>query len=559
MALNTAAGLSGMLKDGHQSMEGVESTTLRNITAAKELSRIVSTSLGPNGMNKLVVNHLEKITVTSDCATIVKELEIEHPAAKMLSLAATMQDDECGDATNLTVSFAGGLLYATEELLRSGLHTSEIIAGFKKAGDKLATILPTLAVQDITQDITGTKAGGTSAVTEEALSKAIMPVLAAKQFGCDVVLAPLVTKAALATASKSNSKTYSSGLSINPDAIRVCKILGGRMEQSQVIHGYVALRAAETTITSVSDAKITVFGCGLEASGTEAKGTVLMKNADDLKGYNKSEETKMEEIIKSIADTGTKVIVSGGTVSEMAMHFIERYKMMCVKIPSKWELRRLCAATNANALVRLGPATPDEMGYADEVSVHEIGGRPVTSFRQTKSLDDGCRLATILLRASTTNVLADLERAVDDGVHACRQICKDGRLVPGAGATEMELAVQIRNYADSCPGLDQYAIRAFAKTLEFCPKVLAENAGLNAAHVLAGLSAAHANGNPSAGVDIEGGLDGTSDNRSGILAENSIRDILITKESAFRLAIDAALTVLKVDQIIMSKPARGGR
>lgn len=330
------------------------------------------------------------------------------------------------------------------------------------------------------------------------------------------------------------------------------------MEQSQVIHGYVALRGADSTLTHATDAKITVFGCGLEASGTEAKGTVLMKNADDLKGYNKSEETKMEEIIQSIADTGTKVIVSGGTVSEMAMHFIERYNMVCVKIPSKWELRRLCAATNASALVRLGPATPDEMGYADEVSVEEIGGRPVTIFRQTKSLEEGCKVATILLRASTTNVLADLERAVDDGVHACRQICKDGRMVPGAGATEMELAVQIRKYADSCPGLDQYAIRSFAKTLEFCPKVLSENAGLNAAHVLAGLSAAHANGNAEAGVDIEGGLDGTSDNRSGILTVNGIHDILITKESAFRLAIDAALTVLKVDQIIMAKPARGG-
>jgi T-complex protein 1 subunit theta len=330
------------------------------------------------------------------------------------------------------------------------------------------------------------------------------------------------------------------------------------MDQSEVIHGFVALRGVETSITSAKDAKITVFGCGIEASGTEAKGTVLMKNAEDLKGYNKSEELKMEEIIKSIADTGTKVVVSGGTVSEMALHFIERYNMVCIKIPSKWELRRLCSAVNASALVRLGPATPDEMGYADEVSVQEIGGRPVTIFRQTKSLEDGCKLATILLRASTSNVLADLERAVDDGVHACKQLCKDGRLVPGAGATEMELAVQIRNYADSSPGLDQYAIRAFAKTLEFCPKVLAENAGLNSSHVLAGLSAAHVNGNTQAGVDIEGGLDGTSDNKSGILTENSIWDILITKESAFRLALDAALTVLKVDQIIMSKPARGG-
>ncbi len=456
-----------------------------------------------------------------------------------------MQDDECGDATNLTVSFAGELLNATEELLRSGLHTSEIIAGYKKAGDKLQELLPGLVTATIAPE----------EVSEEKLAEAIMPVLAAKQFGSDVVLAPLVAKACLATASgKKGGKK-----SVNVESVRVAKILGGDMGQSEVIHGFVALRGAETTITSATDAKITVFGCGIEASGTEAKGTVLMKNASDLKGYNKSEEVKMEEIIKAIADTGTKVVVSGGTVSEMAMHFIERYNMMCLKIGSKWELRRLCSAINASALVRLGPPTPDEMGYADEVAVEEIGGRPVTVFRQTKSLEDGCRLATILLRASTTNVLMDLQRAVDDGVHACKQICRDGRLVPGAGATEMELAVQIRNYADSSPGLDQYAIRAFAKTLEFTPKILAENAGLNAANVLAGLSAAHANGNATAGVDIEGGLDGTSDNTSGILIDNKIVDIMTTKQSAFRLAVDAALTVLKVDQIIMSKPARGGR
>lgn len=544
MSLNTAAGLQGMLKDGHTSLEGLDAATLRNISASKELSRIVQTSLGPNGMNKLVVNHLEKIIVTSDCATIVKELEIEHPAAKMLSLAAKMQDEECGDGTNLTVSFAGGLLSATEELLRSGLHTSEIIAGYKSAGEKLAEILPTLVCKTLDAD----------QISEETLAEAIRPVLAAKQFGSDDVLAPLIAKACLATASNgTGGKTI-----INPDAVRVTKILGGRMDQSQVIHGFVALRSAETTTIKVTDAKVTVFGCGIEASGTEAKGTVLMKNADDLKGYNKSEELKMEQIIKSIADTGTKVVVSGGTVSEMAMHFIERYNMMCIKIPSKWELRRLCSAINASALVRLGAATPDEMGYCDEVQVQEIGGRPVTIFRQTKSIDDGCRLATVLLRASTTNVLADLERAVDDGVHACKQVCKDGRLVPGAGATEMELALQIRNYADSCPGLDQYAIRAFAKALEFVPKTLAENAGLDASHVLAGLGAAHANGQASAGVDIEGGSDGSSGNESGILLDNNVNDILNTKLSAYRLAVDAALTVLKVDQIIMSKPARGG-
>lgn len=529
-----------MLKSGHQHMEGLDGATLRNIEAAKQLSSIVSSSLGPNGMNKLVINHLEKIIVTSDCATIVKELEIEHPAAKMLQLAAETQDSECGDGTNLTVSFAGGLLSNTEDLLRMGLHTSEIIIGYKKAGEKLLNdILPTLVVSDV-KDLRN----------KDELIRVVKPVLAAKQYGCEDILAPLVAEACLGTMSNKNNTTPM----VYPDSVRIAKILGGNISQSHVIHGMVVMRGAETTMLSAEDAKVTVFGCGIEASATEAKGTVLMENADDLKGYNKSEETKMEEIIKSIAETGTKVVVSGGTVSEMALHFIERYNMMCIKINSKWELRRLCSATNSTALVRLGPATPDEMGFCDSVQVEELGGRKITIFSQNKSAKDGCRLSTIVLRASTSSVLQDLERAIDDGVHTCKTLCKNPRLVPGAGATEMELAIKIKEYGDTCPGLDQYAIRAFAKALEFVPRTLAENSGQDAAIVLAALGAAHANGNATLGVDIEAAdtdKDGTKD------TGNILLDLFETKKSALTLAIDAAITVLRVDQIIMSKQAGG--
>ena len=281
-----------------------------------------------------------------------------------------------------------------------------------------------------------------------------------------------------------------------------------------------------------------------------------MKNADDLKGYNKSEEKRMEETIKAIADTGCKVVLSGGTVSEMALHFIERYGLMCLRCPSKFDLRRLCTASGATALVRLGPATPDEMGHCDSVRVEEVGGRKVTIFSQDEAGGDGgCRLSTILLRASTSSTLADLERAIDDGVHAAKMACRDGRLVPGAGATEMELSVQIKNYADTCPGLDQYAVRAFARALEVVPRTLAENAGLDGSAVLAALGAAHANGNAMAGVDIEAAETG----RNGVDEATAVRDLLNTKSNAFRLAIDAALTVLRVDQIIMSKPAGGGQ
>lgn len=539
MAYNQAAGLGGMLKQGHQSMEGLEGATIRNVEACREISTICRTSLGPNGMNKLVVNHLGKIIVTSDCATIVKALEIEHPAAKMLQLAAEAQDFECGDGTNLVVSFAGELLSQTEDLFRMGLHPSDVVSGYSKAGDKLMEdFLPPLA------ELVPAMADGRD---KEELVRVVKPVLAAKHLGSEDILAPLVAEACLGAMSSSSSAPAS----FSVDSVRVAKILGGGIAQSHVVHGFVALRGLETTLTSAKDAKICVFGCGMEASATEAKGTVLMKTADDLKNYNKSEEKKMEEIVKGIADAGIKVCVAGGTVSEMALHFIERYGMLCLKVGSKWELRRLCVATGATALVRLGAPTPDEMGYCDHVHQKEVGGRPVTIFSQAEGSKTG-KLSTIVLRASTSSVLADLERAIDDGVHAAKTACKHGKLVPGAGATEMELSLKVKAFADTCPGLDQYAIRAFGKALEVVPRTLAENAGLDQALVIAALGAAHASGKVGAGVDIDAmGIDGAS----GITDDTGVLDLYYTKASALKLAIDSALTVLRVDQIIMSKKA----
>lgn len=523
MAYNSAAGLSGMLKSGHRHIW--DDAVLRNLEAAVELSNMVCTSLGPFGRHKLIVNHLEKLYVTSDCNTILRELEVEHPAAKLLVMAADMQDQECGDATNLVVSFAGEVLRAAKDLMRMGLHTSEVIAGYQTAADKLYELLPTLVCDNI----------HVKDSSPEAFLKVISPVLAAKHYGTHEVLAPLVLQAC--------QTVMDDKYSVQPEAVRVVKVLGGSVGQSLMIPGYVAQRGVETTVTSVIGPKICVFACGIEASSTEAKGTVLMKTAEDLKGYNRSEENKMEEIIQGIANSGVSVVVTGGNVSEMALHFIDRYKLMCLKIGSKWELRRLCQATGATALVRLGAPTPDEMGSADSVQVQQLGGRTLTVFKMTQT-----KLATLILRASTSSVLQDLERAVDDGVHAFQQMCRDGRVVPGAGATEMALSQKLHQLAQVSPGLDQYAIGAFAKALEVVPRTLADTAGLDATKVVADLHAAHANGNTKAGVDLE----------EGKVATTEIVDLLNTKLSAFRLAMDAALTVLRVDQIIMSKQAGAG-
>jgi T-complex protein 1 subunit theta len=275
---------------------------------------------------------------------------------------------------------------------------------------------------------------------------------------------------------------------------------------------------------------------------------VVIKNADELKSYNKSEEALMEDSIKSVAAAGVKVIVAGGSISEIALHFIEKYGMMVIRIHSKFELRRLCSAVKATAMVRLGAPTPEELGYADLVAVQELSSKIITVFRQD---DDDSAVATIVLRGATMNLLDDVERAIDDAVNTAKQLCKEPKLLPGAGATEIEMAAQISALGAATPGLEQYAINKFAEALEVVPKILAENSGQDSTDVISGLYAAHAAGKKAAGVDIDGDKPSIDATAAGIV------DCYAVKASAFRLASEAAITVLRVDTIIMSKQAGG--
>jgi T-complex protein 1 subunit theta len=485
------------------------------------------------GMNKLVVNHLEKIIVTSDGATVVRELEVMHPAAKMIVLASQMQEQEMGDGTSFVVSIAGEMLLLAAELLRQGLHTAEILEGYKRAYAKAQEILPSLVCHTVT-DVRN----------REQVTFAIKTCLASKQYGFEDTLAPFVAEACLTVMAPAPKKP-----SLAVDNVRICKLQGGSLDQCHVIKGMVILRDTEGSIKVAEKAKVTVFGCGIEASATEAKGTVLIRNADDLKNYNLSEEKHMEDIIKGIADSGAKVVICQGSISEMARHFMEKYGILSLKITSKWELRRICQALRATALVRLGPATPDEMGYCDKIEVQEVGGRNITVLEQK---DADSRLATIVLRASTESLLNDVSRAVDDGVQCIKAMCDDGRFVPGGGAAELELSHQIHTFADSQTGLDQYAIAKFADALEVVPRILCETSGMDATAVLTRLHAAHEKGEVNMGVDISPEGEGLAD-----MAQAGVIDLLATKENALRLAVDAVLTVLRVDQIIMSKPAGG--
>eukprot|EP00898_Chlorokybus_atmophyticus_P006650 jgi/Chlat1/6987/Chrsp56S06683 len=528
--------LQSLLKEGHRHLSGLEEAVIKNLEACRQLAAMTRTSLGPHGLQKMVINHLDKLIVTAHAATILRELEVAHPAAKLVAMAAQAQQAEAGDGTNLVLSLAGDLLSLAADLLRDGLHPSEIIQGYVTAAQHTLDLLDK-------QVIPGSDKIDVRDKT--AVEQRIRSAIASKQYGREQILAPLITDACIAVTPKKD------GAAFNVDNVRVCKLPGGGLRDSRVVSGVVVRRSPEGTKTHAKQARIAVFASGVDTSDTETKGTVLIESAEQLENYAKSEEAKLEAIVKSIADAGATVVVSGAGIGEMALHFLERYNMLALKITSKFELRRFCKAVNATALVKFAAPSPDELGWADTIDVQEIGGQQVTVVRQDSS--SASSIATVVVRGATDNILDDIERAVDDGVNTYKAICKDPKIVPGAGATELEVARQLAEIGRKETGLSQYAIAKFAQALEVVPRTLAENAGLNATEVVSSLYAAHAAGKSGAGVDVEGDNGGVLDDA----AAAGIYDLHLVKWWAIKLAADAAVTVLRVDQIIMAKQAGG--
>ncbi|KAF2978701.1 hypothetical protein EK904_010879 [Melospiza melodia maxima] len=483
MALHVpkAPGFAQMLKEGAKHYSGLEEAVYRNIQACKELAQTTRTAYGPNGMNKMVINHLEKLFVTNDAATILRELEVQHPAAKMLVMASHMQEQEVGDGTNFVLVFAGVLLELAEDLLRMGLS---VIEGYEKACKKALEILPDLVC-----------CSAKNLRDVEEVASLLYTSVMSKQYGNERFLAKLIAQACVSILPDSGH--------FNVDNIRVCKIVG----------------------------------------------TVLIKNAEELMNFSKGEENLMDLQVKAIADSGANVVVTGGKVADMALHYANKYNLMLVRLNSKWDLRRLCKTVGATALPRLTPPTLEEMGHCHSVYLSEVGDTQVVVFKHEK--EDGA-ISTILIRGSTDNLMDDIERAVDDGVNTFKVLTRDKRLVPGGGATEIELAKQITSYGETCPGLDQYAIKKFAEAFEAIPRALAENSGVKANEVISKLYAMHQEGKKNVGFDIEAEAAAVKD-----MLEAGVLDTYLGKFWGIKLATNAAVTVLRVDQIIMAKPAGG--
>ncbi|CUM65498.1 uncharacterized protein PRCAT00003143001 [Priceomyces carsonii] len=528
---------AGLFKPGYQSHSNSDGAVIRNIEAVREISSILLTSMGPSGRNKIIVNQLGKIFITNDAATMLNELEIVHPAVKILIMASKQQEFEMGDNTNLVIILTGEFLNIAEKLITMGLSIPEIIQGYNLAKNFVSETLDKLVVEKVE-----------SILDQGELKKVIKPVIAAKQYGNEDLITDLVIKAVHLILNPKNPNSF------NIDSIRVVKIMGSSLSSSDVVKGMVFPREPEGHIKNVKQkSKVAVFTCPIDISTTETKGTVLLHNAQEMLDFSKGEEQQLDQMCKEIQDAGVKVVVAGTNVGELALHYFNKHEILVLRVPSKFDLRRICQVCGATPLPRLGAPMPEEMGSIDVIESKEIGGDRVTIFRQDESIS---RTSTIVIRGATQNNLDDIERSIDDGVNAIKGLIKDNKLLPGAGATETELVKLITQYGEKTPGLMQLAIKNFAKGFEVIPRVLAETSGLDASELLSKLYASHSNTDGSGlrtGIDING----ETDNGLIDVSEAGIFDLLSTKKGAINLAVEATNTILSIDQIIMAKRAGG--
>jgi len=535
-----STGFQSMLKSGARAYSGIEEAVYRNITACLELSETVKSAYGPMGMNKIIVNHIEKLFVTNDAATIIREMEVQHPAAKMIVLASMQQEEEAGDGTNFVLLLAGALLKHAEKLLKNGLSLTEITKGYEMGRDyTLETVLPTLSVSKC-EDL----------MNLDHAAAAIKTSLSSKQYGYEDFLSKLIAETCISTINPGASP-----MTFSVDNVRICKIVGGGVTGSRMVKGMMFKRLIESDITLVENAVIAAFSCPLDNMVTETKGTVLIKNAEELMNFSKGEESLLEKTIASIAEQGVNCIVSGGKVADMALHFCNKYKIMVLRLMSKWDLRRLCKTVGATCLPKMGTPTKEELGYCQKVHLDCVGEQQVVVFERGT---DSSSMCTVLIRGATDNIMDDIERAVDDGVNNFKILSKnptDAKLVAGAGAVEMAVATRLTEYGQKIEGLEQYAVEKFAEAFEIFPRVLADNSGLPAQEVISLMYNAHGTDKaPCMGVDLES-------NAAEPALINSVERGLVepyeTKRWAIKYACDAALTVLSVDSVIMAKPAGG--
>lgn len=505
-----------------------------NIMAAKLVAETVRTTLGPKGMDKMIVDSLGDITVTNDGVTILEEMNIEHPAAKMLVEIAKTQENEVGDGTTTAVVLAGELLKKAEALLDQEIHPTVIAKGYRLASEKSREILNNIAEDLASDDGPVLKKIAITAMTGKGAE-------ASKEH-----LSELVVKAVKRIASKGKDGV----VSVDKDDIKIEKKIGGGVEDSQLIEGIVLdkERIHSSMPKRVEDARIALIDSAIEVKNTEIDAKISISDPDKMQAFLDMEENMLRRMVEKIAASKANVVFCQKGVDDMAQHFFAKKGIFVARRVSKSDLEKLAKATGANIVTDLGDLTDKDLGKSGAVEEVKIGDESMIYVMECKNP----KAVTMLVRGSTEHVVDEVKRAVEDAIGDCISALKNNKVVAGAGACEMELSKGLIKYSESFGGREQLAVKAFAESMEIIPRTLAENAGLDPIDVLTELRAAHDKKERWAGINVFTGkvMDAW---------KNGVIEPLKIKTQAVSSAAEVAIMILRIDDVIAGGTSANGR
>ncbi len=498
-----------------------------NILAARIIAEIVKSTLGPKGMDKMLVDSLGDVVVTNDGVTILREMDVEHPAAKMMVEVAKTQEDEVGDGTTTSVVIAGELLKRAEELLDQDVHPTIIAKGYRMAAEKAEEILTGMAIDiDITNEELLKKVA-TTAMTGKGAEKA-------KDY-----LAELVVRAVKAVADELDGV-----VSIDPDHIKLEKKVGGGIEDTELVNGIVIdkERVHPGMPRRVEDAKIALVNAPIEIEKTEFDAEIRITDPNQLQAFIDEEERMLREMVEKIKNSGANVLFCQKGIDDLAQHFLAKEGIFAVRRVKKSDMEKLARATGARIVTSIDDLSGEDLGYAGVVEEVKIGEDELVFVRKCRNP----KSVTILIRGGSEHIVDEVERALEDCLGVVPAAIRDGKIVAGGGAPEVEVSLRLRDYAKTVGGREQLAIEAFADALEVIPRALAENAGLDPIDVLVELRSKHEKEAASFGLNVYTG-------EAVDMLSAGVVEPLRVKTQAIASASEVAVMILRIDDVIAAK------
>lgn len=524
MSQQSAGGVPVLvLKEGSSRSRGREAQNT-NIEAAKIVAEAVKSALGPKGMDKMLVDSFGDVTITSDGRTILDEMDIQHPAAKMMVEVAKTQDNEAGDGTTTAVIISGELLNKAQELIEKNVHPTIIIDGYKKASDKALETLEKIAIK---VDLS----------SQDYLKKAAMTSMASKLVSeYKEYLADLAVKSILAVAEKEGEK-YKADV----DDVKVEKKAGESVRDTQLIQGIVLDKeiAHSGMPKRTEKAKIALLDVALEIEKTEFDAKINIESPEQMEAFIKQEEDMLREMVDKIVKTGANVVLCEKGIDDMVQHFLARKGIIAVRRNKKSDMEKLAKATGGKVVSNLDSITADDLGYAALVEERKIGDDKMTFI-------EGCKhpkAVTILIRGGTQRIVDEAERSLHDALCVVRDIVQEPKVVAGGGSPELEVSRAMKKYAETLPGREQLAVTAFAEALESVPTTLTENAGLDPIDMLSDLRSRHEKGETWAGIEVNAG-------KAQDMSKANVIEPLSVKKQIIKSATEASTMILKIDDVI---------